>query len=133
VQLRGTAFGLSLFDVPNTREGVNKMKSKSIAIHHRILEKESFEDAAKTLFDLVKHSSTKFPKKPRHLFLEIEGHRNTDGGFDKDMFELQKDFLLGYLGPYLTGINIPLGSFTNKKTQKEDIGEYAELQIREGG
>jgi len=33
---------------------------------------------------------------PRH-----RGHRHPEGGFDADMLELQRDFLLGVVGPFL--------------------------------
>jgi hypothetical protein len=37
------------------------------------------------------------------------------------MVELQKEFLLGFLSPYLSEIYAPLVSVTNKKPQENDI------------
>jgi len=66
----------------------------------------------------------KFPGKPRHLYLDIEGHRNENNGFDNDMFELQQEFCIGFLLPWLTTLYIPLGAkIINPGEQREDLPE----------
>jgi len=87
---------------------------KAIAIYHKVFEYENFETSAKMLFDLVKNAQNKFPNKRRILYLDIEGHRNKKGGFDVDMFELQKEFLLDFLIEYLYEANIPFGVVRNE-------------------
>jgi len=67
------------------------MEEKSIALYHRVMKRENFETAAKNLFDLLVSTQKKFPNKPRALYVDINGHRNTAGSFDNDMFELQKE------------------------------------------
>jgi len=94
---------------------------KRIVIYHVIFENESFEAAAKTLIKLVYEAQKKEPNRPRCLYLDIEGHRNKEGGYDADMFELQRHFLLAFLMPYLTELHMPLGSVTNKKFQRNDV------------
>ena len=59
--------------------------------------------------------------KKRKLFLDIDGHRNSSEGFDADMLELQKDFLLEFLGRYLTEIHAPLINLRNEKPQRNDL------------
>ena len=69
-----------------------------IALYHRVMRRENFEKAAKDLFDLLKGAQIQSPNCPRALFVDIDGHRNDQGGFDNDMYELQKEFGMGFLG-----------------------------------
>ncbi|MGG1519039.1 hypothetical protein ABE504_26750 [Paenibacillus oryzisoli] len=52
--------------------------------------------------------------------MDIEGHKNKDGGFDHDMFELQKDFILGLLMQFISEVSMPVGRFKNEN-QKNDV------------
>jgi hypothetical protein len=61
------------------------------------------------------------PGGRRMLFLDIEGHREADGRFDADMRELQHDFLLGVLAPFLTEAHCPLVTLRNPRHQDNDI------------
>lgn len=79
-----------------------------IALYHRVTPEDTFEVAAQMLFDLVLKAEADYPGQPRSLILDVEGHRNDAGGFDHDMFELQKDFLIGHLGQYLSELRTPL-------------------------
>lgn len=105
----------------------NALLSKRIIIYHFVFENEPFETAAKTLIKLVYEAQKREPNRPRALYLDIEGHRNKEGGFDADMFELQRHFLLGFLMPYLTELHTPLASLINKKLQRNDV--IGDLQI----
>src|SRR3972149_6969279 len=69
----------------------------TVAIYHVVYEHEDFNHAANALFTLVQRAQHLQPGKKRKLFLDIEGHRNSKGGFDADMLELQKEFLTDFL------------------------------------
>lgn len=96
-------------------------EEKMIAIYHRIMKRENFETAANDIYNLIKHEQEVDPDKPRKLYLDIDGHRNDDGGFDEDMFELVSNFLLGFMGKYLTEISCPIYSVINPDKQVNDI------------
>lgn len=81
----------------------------SIAIYHRVMRREGFEETARILLHLVRDARDKAPDKPRVLYLDIDGHRNEAGGFDGEMFELQQEFVLGFLMPFLKEVHMPLG------------------------
>jgi len=66
--------------------------SKNTIIYHYVFSHETFEVAAGQLFELLQFTAKKFPGKPRYLFLDIEEHRNKNGGLDKDMLELCQEF-----------------------------------------
>jgi hypothetical protein len=98
-----------------------------VAIYHVVYKREKFEIAAQTLLRLVKTAETKFPGKPRRLYLDIEGHRNPNGGFDFDMFELQNEFVIGFLSKFLSSVSMPLGSYS-LKGQNDLIPDVLEIK-----
>lgn len=88
---------------------------------------EGFEVSVQILFELVKEAQKKSPNQKRVLYLDIEGHRNPKGGFDHDMFELQRHFILGFLMPYLTKAYIPLVAVENNKIQANDLPDKMQI------
>ena len=107
--------------IEDTPENFKQVENKGIAIYHNIYSYEGFEESANILIDLIKNSQKESPNNKRFLYLDIQGHRNDNEGFDADMFELQSKFILGFLMPYLTEAHLPLISVKNKNYQKNDI------------
>jgi hypothetical protein len=105
----------------NTQRSRVKSGDKAIAIYHLVYAHEDFEEAAQRLFTLVQAAQRRHPGKKRKLYLDIEGHRQSGGGFDPDMVELQHEFLLGFLSPYLSEIHAPLVRATNTKLQEHEL------------
>ena len=102
-------------------------EAKAMALYHCVYPEENFERAAREIFDLIAHTIEFFPNAKRSLYLDIEGHRTPTDAFDADMFELQKDFLLGFLMPFLAELHTPLIHVQNPKSQRRDLPE--ELRI----
>jgi hypothetical protein len=88
-----------------------------VAIYHVVFPHEGFEDAGRALFQLVRRAQAAKPGRRRMLFLDIEGHRHADGGFDADMRELQQEFLFDVLAPFLTEAHCPLLTLRNPVTR----------------
>lgn len=105
-----------------------KLFADAVAIYHLVYEHEGFEESAQNLFKLVQDAQTKFPGKKRLLYLDIEEHRNNEGGFDAEMLELQKDFVLGFLNQFLSRIHMPLVEAENPNVQSNDIPERLIVQ-----
>lgn len=76
----------------------------------------------------MKNAQDKFPGDKRILYLDIEGHRNKKGGFDTDMLELQKEFLLGFLMEYLHEAKMPFASVENAKEQNNNVPRNLTIQ-----
>ena len=91
----------------------------NIVIFYKIKEKENFEMAANRIYNLIYRIQEENPYKDRTLILEIEGHRNKSGEYDNDMFELQFDFLIDIMFPYLHALHMPLISICNEGKQKK--------------
>jgi hypothetical protein len=84
------------------------VKGRTIVLYHLVRRTEDFEVAALDLFGLVRAAWEKYPGAKLALYLDIDGHRNELGAFDLDMFELQNEFVIGYLGKWLWSIWEPL-------------------------
>jgi hypothetical protein len=100
-----------------------KLRQGATALYHVVFEKETFEDAAEKLLQLIRSAQEREPGAPRYLFLDIDGHRNKLGGFDSDMAELQTEFMHQFLLQFLTGACTPLGDYSLKDgiNQSDDI------------
>lgn len=71
----------------------NLLTRDGIALYHCVYGHETFETAAHMIVTVVAHAQRVRPSFKRHLYLDIEGHRNEKGGYDHDMFELQSHWL----------------------------------------
>jgi hypothetical protein len=113
-------------------KGQSRVESgdKAIAIYHVVYAHEGFEESAQTLFTLVREAQRLQPGKQRKLYLDIEGHRQSAGGFDPDMVELQQEFLLGVLSPYLAEIHAPLVRATNTQPQENELPPALVIQAQ---
>ena len=103
------------------------LRSKAVMIYHVVLPKEDFQTSAKHLFSLIKSAQVREPNRKRCLFLDIEGHRTTKGGFDNDMFELQQNFLLGFMFRWISELHMPLIHIRNNKAQANDLPSSLEF------
>jgi len=89
-------------------QNVNQLKSKPVVLYHCVFADETFEDAAQALFTITQYAQRECPNQRRVLFLDIDEHKNSAGGFDWDMYELQVHFILEFLLPYLYEAHFPL-------------------------
>lgn len=103
------------------------LRNNAVLIYHVILPEEDFQIAANHLFSLIKSAQTREPNRRRCLFLDIEGHRSKEGGFDDDMFELQAHFLLGFMFRWLSELHLPLIHVRNDKAQANDLPDALEF------
>lgn len=103
-------------------------KRQRLALYHDMHVEEGFESCATRIFAITRKACTDFPSAERVMCLDIQGHRNSAGGYDHDAYELMTEFLLGFLMPYLTEVHTPLVAARNTKPQREDLPD--ELIIR---
>lgn len=104
-----------------------KTPDDAIAIAHRVLAHEDFDDTARILLKLLSDAQLKFLGARRYLYLEIDGHRNSKGGFDEDMLELQTKFMGEFVIQFLSGAETPLAKFKNPKPQNDEIPKELNL------
>ncbi len=108
-------------------------KAKGIALYHVVLAHEGFEEAATALLDLVRSAQRREPGKRRLLFLDIDGHRDRQGRYDRDMHELQTAFTTECLMPFLAEAHLPSGMHVvNPAPQRDDVPDTLEIKPAEG-
>lgn len=106
---------------------------ESVALYHVMREDDDFESTADRLFQIVKEAARLQPGKRRVLFLDVEGHRNSAGGYDADAFEIMKEFITGFLGPWLSEMHTPLVDATRTDAQREDLPQTLfTIEVGEG-
>lgn len=96
-------------------------KGAAVVLYHDMLVSENFERCAERLFSILQSTQKQHPGKRRVLFLNIQGHRNSAGGYDQDAFEILQEFTLGFLLQYLSEAHTPLYTVKNSKPQRNDI------------
>jgi hypothetical protein len=101
------------------RTGKVKSTPNGIAIYHIVKSRDKFENSANEIYELVYSAKQEYPNEQIHLYVDIEGHKNKDGGFDNDMFELQTQFITGLILQYINSVTMPLGSTKNIQMNKE--------------
>ncbi|MCW3084857.1 MAG: endonuclease [Bacteroidetes bacterium] len=113
---------------PNSR---HLLKNQGIAFYHIILPHDTFEDAARVIFASIYKTQKNYPNQERYVFIDIEGHKNKNGGFDHDMYELQSYFNLHVVLPFVTRIYSPLISVQNRYSQNNNIPDNLEISNHE--
>ncbi len=93
----------------------------TVALYHAVHASEDFDQTAYNLLRLIRMAQQKCPGRKRTLFLDIEGHRNGEGGFDQDMLELQTKFMTEFLLQFLTRAVTPLVTIGNPRPQSDDL------------
>lgn len=114
-------------EIPADAHSEHALDSRSVAIYHLVLPEENFCTSANHIWSLVRSAQARLPNKPRRLYLDIDGHRNKAGGFDHDMFELQRYFLLGFMAQYLVELHMPLVGVRTNKAQANDVPDQLEI------
>jgi 5-methylcytosine-specific restriction endonuclease McrA len=96
-------------------------KQPGLAIYHTMVIEENFERCAHRLHEMIKGAQRMAPGAPRILYLDVDGHRNEQDGFDRDAFEIIRHFVPDFLFPYLTEYHSPYRDAINFKGQRNDI------------
>jgi hypothetical protein len=108
-------------------------KAKGVGLYHVVLVHEGFEEAATALLELVRSAQRREPGKRRLLFLDIDGHRDRQGRYDRDMHELQTAFMTEFLMPFLAEAHLPGGvHVVNPARQRDDVPDTLEIKPAEG-
>lgn len=109
--------------------GVSMNFDNTVSVYHVVGPNDTFEDAARSVFDLIREAQTAYPGWPRILYLDIEGHRGRSLGFDEDFVEFQQELLFSAMAPFLTAFETPLtGGLVNPDPQRDDLPD--ELVVR---
>ncbi len=114
-------------EIATKQDFKGSLHSRGVAIYHLVLKEDDFETSLNHLHRQVLYAQQTFPGRKRSLYLDIDGHRDSDASFDHDMFELQRHFLLEFLSPFLSELYMPLINVKAEKLQRNDIPEKLEV------
>lgn len=103
------------------------ISDRCVALYHFVFADDDFKTSAAHVFSLIQEAQKREPNKRRVLYLDIEGHRQTNGAFDGDSFELQRHFILGLMFQWLAEVHLPLLAVRNPKQQRNDIPDKVEI------
>ena len=109
--------------MPDSPKTIEDLPDGNVALYYRVKARQGFLESARELFHLVRDAQDRFPNRRRYLYLDIEGHRNNEGGYDFDMLELQSKFMTEFLMSYLTEARGPLALVKNPLPQDNMIPE----------
>ncbi|MDX1438907.1 MAG: hypothetical protein R3284_03290 [Rubricoccaceae bacterium] len=102
--------------------GLHLNFDNTVSVYHIVAPEESFEEAAQSVFDLLKEAETRYPGWPRTFFLDIAGHDGEAAGFDSDFYEFQQEFLFSVIAPFVAALETPLtGPLVNPDPQRNDF------------
>lgn len=93
----------------------------AIALYYWVNEETTFEEAALDILKLLNEYSNQSQYQDRILYIDIEGHVDSNGMYDSDMNELQHQFITDFLLQYFIEINTPIKKYINSKAQNNDI------------
>jgi hypothetical protein len=98
----------------------------SVAIYDVMLPDDTFEDTVEHFFQMVQQAqeNPETAGMRRRIYFDVEGHRNELDGFDHDAYEVMKEWMLGWLAPYVTEIHTPLYVVKNPRPQRNDLPEH---------
>ena len=105
-------------------EPITEDASKA-AVYYLVKDKETFEHAAQTIYGLTATAQRKQPNKERILVVEVEGNKNSAGGFNKDIHELLMHFLPDMMIKHVKELVSPFGRVLNSTPQVNDFPELS--------
>lgn len=110
-------------DILITKEDIStdRLNVNTVAIYHVVYENEGLEESAKTIYELLYSAQEKQPNDNRILYLDIDGHTDEYGRFDREMLELQQNFIIEIILPYFYEIHTPMLDIRNTEQQRNDI------------
>jgi len=102
--------------------GVHMSFDNTVSVYHIVEEADTFDEAARGVFALLKEAQDRFPDWPRVFFLDIAGHDGEAGGFSPDFYEFQQEFLFSVVAPFVSAFETPLtGGLVNPDSQRNDL------------
>ena len=108
--------------------GIAMNFDNTVSIYQVIEAEETFEEAARSAFDLLLDAQARYPDWPRVFYLEVNGHAGEQSGFDADLFEFQQEFWFSTIAHFVSAFETPmLGGLINPNPQRNDIPDGLQI------
>ena len=110
--------------------GVAMNFDNTVSLYQRVASETTFDEAAREAFRLVREAQDKYPNWPRVFYLDIEGHKGDQRGYDADFFEFQQEFWFATIAHFVTAFETPLvGGLVNPELQRNDIPDELSINL----
>ena len=110
--------------------GVAMNFDNTVSLYQRVAPETTFDEAAREAFRLVREAQDKYPNWPRVFYLDIEGHKGDQRGYDADFFEFQQEFWFATIAHFVTAFETPLvGGLVNPDLQRNDIPDELSIKL----
>ncbi|MFG2726271.1 HNH endonuclease signature motif containing protein [Streptomyces canus] len=93
---------------------------------------ENFERCAQRILEVLGMAQKSNPGAPRRLLFRVQGHRNSEGGYDHDSWEMMRHFLPKIILPHLTELITPMYEARNPEKQNDLIPDGLKIGYPEG-
>ena len=94
----------------------------TVSLYQIVSAEDSFDAAAAEAFSLLREAQEKYPDWPRVFYLDIEGQKGPQSGFNEDFFEFQQEFWFQTIAHFVTAFETPIvGALINPNPQQNDI------------
>ena len=118
---------IPVHEKPET-QGVTPASDGNVSIYLCVAQEDSFDSAAQRLLSMIKDAQESFPRTPRVLYVDIDGHEGPHQGFDRDFFEFQQAFIFSTVAPFVSALSLPLVSVLNPTTQKNALPDLLRIE-----
>jgi len=99
--------------------------TQTVALYHNIEENKSVLQAVTNIWNLIRDAYTSdkmdVDADTLELYIDIEGHRNDEGGFSEDMYLMQKQLFINILPAFMDSIHFPLGDVEAADADLEEV------------
>ena len=85
--------------------GIAMNFDNTVSLYQIVGADETFDEAAAEAFSLLREAQEKYPDWPRVFYLDIEGHKGPQSGFDADFFEFQQEFWFQTIAHFVTAFD----------------------------
>ena len=113
--------------------GIAMNFDNTVSLYQIVAADESFEEAASRAFALLREAQESYPDWPRVYYLEVEGHKGPQSGFDADFFEFQQEFWFQTIAHFVTAFETPMvGALINPQPQENKIPDELRVDMPSG-
>lgn len=94
----------------------------TVSLYQIVSAEDTFDQAATEAFSLIREAQEKYPDWPRVFYLDIEGHKGPQSGFNEEFFEFQQEFWFQTIAHFVTAFETPMvGALVNPNPQQNDV------------
>ena len=99
--------------------------TQTVALYHEIEENKTVLQAVTNIWNLIQDAYTSdrmdVDADMLELYIDIEGHRNDEGGFSEDMYLMQKQLFINIIPAFVDTIHFPLGDVEDRDADLEEV------------